>query len=126
MLKNNFKIALRSLLKNSASSFINIFGLSVGLVSCLLIGLYVQHEASYDEFQPNGRRIARVIMEYAFNGSPESKRGNFTSTKVAPVFARTFPEIESSIRMADRDIIVRYNDKLFTEQNFLFADSSFF
>ncbi len=126
MLKNNLVIALRSLWKNSASSFINVFGLSVGLVSCLLIALYIQHEASYDTFQPNGKRIARVIMEYAFNGSPETKRGNFTSTKVAPVFARTFPEVESSIRMTDSEMIVRYNDKLFTERGFVFSDSTFF
>jgi putative ABC transport system permease protein len=126
MFKNNFKIALRSLWKNKASSFINVFGLTSGLTACLLIALYVQHESSYDAFQPNGDRIARVIMEYSFDGSPESKRGNFTSTKVAPVFARTFPEVESSIRMTDNDIIVKYNDTQITEPNFMFADSTFF
>ena len=66
MFKNNFKIALRSLWKNKASSFINVFGLTSGLTACLLIALYVQHEASYDAFQANGNRIARVIMEYSF------------------------------------------------------------
>jgi putative ABC transport system permease protein len=126
MFKNNFKIALRSLWKNKASSFINVFGLTSGLTACLLIALYVQHESSYDAFQPNGDRIARVIMEYSFDGSPESKRGNFTSTKVAPVFARTFPEVEASIRMTDNDMVVKYDDTQITEPNFLFADSTFF
>ncbi len=126
MFQSHFKISVRSLWKNKASSFINVFGLSVGLASCLLIALYIQHEASYDTFQVNGKRIARVIMEYSFNGSKETNRGNFTSTKVAPVFARTFPEVESSIRMTDGDEIVRSGENLFTERNFLFADSSFF
>jgi putative ABC transport system permease protein len=126
MLRNNFKIAIRNLWKNKASSFINLFGLTTGLSSCLLIGLYIQHELSYDSFQSNGERIARVIMEYSFEGTPEPKRGNFTSTKVAPVFTRTFPEVESAVRMTDRDMIVRHKDNLVTEPNFMFADSTFF
>ena len=96
MIRNNLKVTIRSLWKNKVASSINIFGLTVGLTSCLLISLYVKHEASYDSFQNNGKRIARVIMEYGFDGSPETKRGNFTSTKVAPEFSRIFPEVEGT------------------------------
>jgi putative ABC transport system permease protein len=126
MIKGYFTIGWRNLWKNKAFTFINVFGLSVGLISCLLITLYVQHEASFDEFQPNGNRIARVIMEYSFNGSNESNRVPVTSTKVAPVFARIFPEVESSIRMTDDDVIVKNNENPFTERHFLYADSTFF
>jgi len=126
MWRSYFKIGWRNLLKNRTTSLINIFGLSVGLISCLLIALYVQHEASFDTFQPNASRIVRVIMEYGFNGSPDTQRGNFTSTKVAPVFARTFPEVEYSIRMNEADMIVQHNGNSFKEAHFLFADSSFF
>ena len=126
MFRNNFKIAIRSLWKNKALSSINIFGLTVGLSSSLLIALYIHHEISFDKFQLKGDRIVRVIMEYGLDGGPEKKRGNYTSTKVAPVFSRTFPEVESAVRMTDRDIIVRYEDKLITEANFMYADSSFF
>ena len=125
MFFNNLKIAIRSLWKNKTSSTINILGLTVGLSSCLLIALYVQNEASYDKFQPNAERIARVIMEYRMSG-PELRKGNFTSTKVAPVFSRTFPEVEAAIRMTDKDMIVKSGDNLFTEPNFLYADSTFF
>jgi putative ABC transport system permease protein len=121
------KIAVRSLWKNKASSFINVFGLTVGMTCCLLIGLYIQHELSFDKFQVNGDRIARVIMEYHFDGSREKPaKGKYTSTKVAPVFSRTFPEVESAVRMTDYDMIVRHNDKMLVESNFMFADSSFF
>ncbi|HEX6226964.1 MAG TPA: ABC transporter permease [Chryseolinea sp.] len=126
MFRSNVKVAVRSLWKNKVLSSINIFGLSVGLSSCLLIGLYIQHEFSYDKFQLNGDRIVRVIMEYAFDGSPEKKKGNFTSTKVAPVLARTFPEVEKSVRMTNRERVVRNGDKMISEPNFMFADSSFF
>jgi putative ABC transport system permease protein len=108
MFRNNFKIAVRSLWKNKALSFINIVGLTVGLSSALLIGLFINHEISFDKFQSKADRIVRVIMEYGFEGSPEKKRGNYTSTKVAPVFSRTFPEVEAAVRMTDRDMVIRY------------------
>ncbi len=126
MIRNNLKVTVRSLWKNKVASAINIFGLTVGLTSCLLIALYIQHESSFDSFQKNGKRIARVIMEYAFDGSPETKRGNHTSTKVAPEFSRTFPEVEYGIRMDDHDMIIKHKDNLVTEPYFLFADSTFF
>ena len=126
MFQNHSKIALRSLWKSKISSIINISGLTIGLSSCLLIALLIQHEMSFDTFQPNGNRITRVIMEYGFNGSSDTRRGSTTSTKVAPVFARTFPEVERSIRMADRDIIVKLNNDPVTEPYFMFADSTFF
>ena len=126
MVRNNLKLTVRSLWKNKVASAINIFGLTVGLTSCLLISLYIQHEASFDSFQKNGKRIARVIMEYAFDGSPETKRGNYTSTKVAPEFSRVFPEVEYGIRMDNDDMIIKHRDNLVTEPHFLFADSTFF
>lgn len=126
MFKNYLTVTFRNLLKHKAFSVINILGLTVGFTSCLLIGLYVQHEASFDKFQENRSRIARVIMEYGTEGSPEIRRGNYTSTKVAPVFERTFPEVESAVRMVERDVIVRNDNDLFSEPNFMFADSTFF
>ena len=41
MLKNYFKIALRNFKKYKTYAFINIFGLAVGLASCILIVLFV-------------------------------------------------------------------------------------
>ena len=125
MIKNYFKIAFRNLLKNKTSSAINIFGLTIGLTSCLLIALYIQQELSYDKFQEKGNRIARVIMEYSFDGKVFNK-GNFTSVRVAPVFTKTFPEIESAIRMTQAERVVSFEDKLFTEKRFVYADSNFF
>ncbi len=47
MIRNYFKIAIRSLLRNSTYSIINLAGLSVGLASSILIGLWVADEVSY-------------------------------------------------------------------------------
>jgi len=126
MLKNYFTTAFRNLWKNKAASFINIFGLTIGLTCCLLIGLYIRHELSYDDFQQKGDRIARVIMEYKFDGGNDLVKGNFTSVRVAPVFKRTFPEVTDAVRMTQGQVIVQYKDKLIDEKAFMFADPSFF
>ena len=55
MLKNYFKIAIRNLWKNKGFSFINIFGLAVGIAVCLLIILFVIDELSYDKFNKNSK-----------------------------------------------------------------------
>jgi len=126
MLKNYFKIAFRNLWKNKTASFINISGLTIGLCSCLLIGLYIQHELSYDGFQEKGERIARVIMEFKTDGAADAIKGNFTSVRVAPVFKRTFPEVKDAVRMMKYQEVVQYKDKLIDEKAFMYADPSFF
>jgi putative ABC transport system permease protein len=126
MIKNYFKIAWRNLWKNKTSSIINIVGLTVGLTCCLLIALYIQHELSYDNFELKRKRIARVIMEYQFAGSSASTIGNFTSVRVAPVLKQNFPEVQSAVKMASYERVVRYEDKLFNEKKFVYADSTFF
>ena len=126
MFKNYLKTAFRNLWKNKTSSIINVLGLTIGLGGCLLIALYIQHELSYDGFEANGNRISRMIMEYKFDGGGELQKGNYTSTKVAPVFKRTFPEVVSSVRMVRYERVVAYGAKLLKEPRFMYADSSFF
>src|SRR5579864_1857037 len=126
MLKNYILVAFRNLIKNKSSSVINIMGLAIGLCGCMLIGIFIQNELSYDQFEKKGDRIARVIMDYSFAGSKESKQGNFTSMKVAPTLRRKFPEVENAVRMYQVQRIISYKDKLLDEKKFMFADSTFF
>jgi len=126
MIKNFFKTAWRNFWKHKTFSAINLFGLTVGLTCCLLIGLYIQHELSYDNFELKRHRIARVIMEYQFAGSNASTKGNFTSVRVAPVLKQNFPEVESAVKMAMYERVVRYGNNLINEKKFMYADSTFF
>ena len=66
MIKNYFKIALRNLGKNKASSFINIGGLAVGMAVAMLIGLWIYDEFSYDKYHKNYDRIARVMQHQTY------------------------------------------------------------
>lgn len=120
MLRTYFKIAWR----NRLYSFINIFGLTTGLTCCLLIGVYISDELSYDKFNVNADRIVRATMEYSTGGGVTDAAQ--TGTKVGPQFKRIFPEVEDYARLMKYHRVIGYGDKLFTEENFLYADSSFF
>lgn len=126
MFSHYIKIAYRNLVKNRVSALINIFGLTLGLTSCILIGLYIEHELSYDRFELKGARICRVIMEYSFDGGGTPIKGDFTSVRVAAVLPRNFPEIQAAVKMTKREMVVRSDDHLTTEKRFMFADSNFF
>jgi len=63
MIKNYFKVAWRKIKKNKLYTFVNITGLTIGIASCLLIGLYIAHEVSYDRFNKNADRIVRLTMD---------------------------------------------------------------
>jgi putative ABC transport system permease protein len=124
MLKNYVLIAWRSLKKNGFYTIINVFGLALGLLSCLLIGVYVLHELSYDRFHARADRIVRVTMEFSIAGTVNSTAT--TGTKVGPQFARSFPAVEDYARVFLSHNIVRANDKSFDEPRILYADPDFF
>ena len=60
MLKNYFKVALRSLLRNKGFSVINILGLAIGMASAAIILLWVQNEVSYDRFHEKDKRLFEI------------------------------------------------------------------
>ena len=61
MITNYLIVAWRNLWKNKTVSAINLFGLLVGILSCLLIWQYVRFELSYDDFHSDQQFIYRVI-----------------------------------------------------------------
>ncbi|HEV7334193.1 MAG TPA: ABC transporter permease [Flavisolibacter sp.] len=124
MLKNYFKIAVRHLQKNKLYAVVNILGLAVGIASCLLIGLYIWHEQSFDRFHHAADRIARVTWQYNF-GDADNKTAT-TGTRVGPEFQRRFPEVEAYARLLKYPRVVGYDNRLFEEKSFLYADSAFF
>jgi len=124
MFKNYIKTAFRNLAKNKLYSTINIIGLTAGLAACLLIGVYISHELSYDKFNINADRIVRVTMEYNNSGTVSTTAT--TGTKVGPQFKRTFPAVEEYARTFITHGIIKYGEKVFDEQRILCADQPFF
>lgn len=62
MLRNYLIIAFRNLLRNKLFSFLNIFGLALGLACSVLILLWVQNELTWDRFHPNIDQLYRVYI----------------------------------------------------------------
>lgn len=124
MLKSLFKTGWRSLQKNRLYTFINLFGLTIGITGSILIGLYITDELSFDKFNTNANRIVRVNMDYG-DGATQN-RVPVTGTKVGPQLKRSFSFVEEYARLYNTQRVVKYNDKLFTESRFLYADAPFF
>ena len=124
MLKSFIKIAWRNLRKNKLYTFVNILGLTIGIASCILIGLYVTHELGYDRFNQRADRIARITME--FTDGTTVDRSALSGTKVGPQFQRTFPAITAYTRTILYTPTISVEDRTFNESRFLFADSAFF
>jgi putative ABC transport system permease protein len=91
-----FKIATRYLLKNKLYSFINIFGLAIGVATFVLIVLYVNYEKSYDTF-PNSENVYRTFMDYR-EGDLFVPGDAMTYNLSGPTIKKMFPEVLDYVR----------------------------
>src|SRR5450631_4101423 len=98
MLKNYFTIAWRNLLKNKFFSFVNIFGLSAGLVCCMLIALYLHYETSYDSYQTHIKELYQVGTVFVAKGGKDQVVAR-TPAPMARVLKEEFPEVVESARL---------------------------
>ncbi|WP_420386892.1 ABC transporter permease [Roseivirga sp.] len=92
MIRHNLKLAIRRLVKNRAYSFINLFGLSVGFASVLIIFLYVKKERSFDHFHSRLDNIEHLLLVTQRDGFEE--KSTRTSGPVLEEFAPRYTEIE--------------------------------
>ncbi|MGD8777486.1 MAG: ABC transporter permease [Ignavibacteria bacterium] len=123
---NYAKVALRNIKRYKGYSFINIFGLTIGLTCTILILLWVQDELSYDRFHENTDRIFRIIDYEKFTDGSDLV---FSSNPpaLAPYLLENYPDIENTVRVVSLNRkTVKYNDNYFNEDGLLFVDPSFF
>src|SRR5829696_2436551 len=97
MLKNYLKVAWRNVMKNKTFSFINVFGLSIGLTCCLLIGIYLHNELSYDSYHNNVSRLYQLGTTFVKNGKDD--RTANTPAPMAKAMQMEFPEIVETARL---------------------------
>lgn len=128
MLKNYFNIAIRSLKRQKSYSLINVFGLSAGIMACIVIMLYVRDETSYEKFYPEAEKIFRVTSVFETSGNAEQIA--VTPARVNHVSKTSIPEVEEITYMFDwtigRELLVEINERIFLETEVYFADSSYF
>ncbi|MEP6846070.1 MAG: FtsX-like permease family protein [Panacibacter sp.] len=127
MFKNHFKIAWRNLVKYKFISFINLFGLTVGLTCCLLITTYILNELSYDRYNKNANNIYRVTRTFNNQDGVVSLTLSTVSPPFGYYFPNDFPEIQKMTRLLENGITpLSYKDKLINENNVFFADENLF
>lgn len=127
MLKNYLLISVRNLRKHFTYSLINIFGLGLGIATCLLLVTWITHELSYDRFNAKADRIFRASLSYSFGG--QVAKTSLSPNALLPAMI-SLPETETGVRVYNpsgwNPFIVKYDEKLFQEDHFYVADSTFF
>ena len=122
MFMNYVKIVLRTIKKQKIYSFINLAGLSLGLVCFILISMWARHEMSYDQFHVKKDRLFRIL-----NANDNGTFGRAVSYALGPELEQKYPEIEASCRVWPwHRSLVKYQDKKFDEYRFYLVDPTFF
>jgi putative ABC transport system permease protein len=125
MFQNYFTVALRHLSRGKFYSFINIFGLSVGIACAILIVLFIRDEATYDKFHSKSNSIFRIGVEVWT--APEKLEAGMgqSSLRIGPALKENLPEVHSYVRIRERYEDVQLNDRV-TSLPIMHTDSSFF
>lgn len=126
MLKNYIKITMRNILKYRGYSFINIFGLTVGIACSILILLWVQDEMNYDRFHKNSEHLHRAVMQHNFAGG-DVLTTFWSPPPLAAALKGEVPEIVDAARYLGSTQKFRIANKktYFTETRLSLADPSF-
>ncbi len=128
MLRNYFKIAWRSLVKNRLFTLLNGLGLAVGLAVALLLLLYAKDELAFDRFHRNADRIYRVGLTATFDGK-SMKWGNAPNV-VGPTMNAQIPDVQAQVRLLRHNFgqtaFVSTTNRQFAEKTLYWADSSLF
>ena len=126
MLRNYFKTAIRNLLRYKGFAFINISSLTIGIIGCLVIGLFVWDEWQFDKKIPGGENIYRIYEE-------RNNNGNITyGAPVPPAYAsflkQQYPEVDASMRilMSSDKFLMELGENKNYEDKGWFVESSFF
>jgi len=125
MLNLYLKIGRRNFVKNKLYSFINVFGLSVGLTVCMLITLFVRDELSYDKHFNDYQDIFRITGAYDTGGDVKTQSAQ-TTYLLKPLIKEEFKEIEKITRVDFLDNVVTVEEQYYQEDLMAHVDSVFF
>lgn len=124
MIKNYFKIALRTFSKNKVYTFINVAGLAVGMGICLFLVLLDHYALTFDQYHENSDRIFRV------NDRITQNDGNILDAAITPspwgqALKEEFSEIEEATRFYNSSVVAQYGEKIL-RQGATYVDESIF
>ena len=128
-LGNMIKIAWRSAMRQTQFTVLNLLGLTLGIATCLAIGLYVYDESTYDTFHANGDRIYRINQPMVWGDW--GQKMSTTGPGVTEAIRTDLPDFEEVTRILNIDeqlTRVALDDKVtnFKETKFYLAEENFF
>ena len=131
MIKNYFKVALRSIFRNKLTAFINIAGLALAMACSLLIVLFIRDEWSYDRYHSKSDRIYRVTRNFLSPDGSVNLHLGHVAPPFGPLLKNDFPDFEEVVRTLQNRVLVSYQEnseekKLFNENNAFFCEPELF
>lgn len=124
MLMNHLKIAYRNFIRHKLFSFINVFGLAIGLSICMIISLWMLRELSFDRFHEKAHRIFRIEREL-FRDNLYS-RWPIVGGAYKQALIDDYPEIENAVRFWRREFAIKDHKNYIHRQELFAVDNSIF
>lgn len=127
MIKNHIKIAWRSLKKQPFFTFLNTFGLAIGIAGGLLISLYIYDELSFDRMFDDYEHIYRVDSDIKFGGKGEEYA--VAPAPLASTLLKDYSQVQQVVRFRDvgsRLLKSKESTLNIRESQSCYADSTFF
>jgi putative ABC transport system permease protein len=124
MVKNFFIIAWRNLVKNKGTAILNMTGLAIGITTCMLIGIWLERELSYDNFHTNGNKIFRLTN--TFKSESESFSQAPSGAAYGAHLTKELPAVASTCRIFNDECKLKEGNNQFIEQGCAIVDSNFF
>ena len=125
MVRNYLTSIFRYVSRNKAFTFINILGLAIGMMACMLITQFVMHEFSYDNFHMHKDRIFRLQLD-RYNKGEITTQWAAGAMGIGPDVKENFPEVEDYVRLTGENALFSYRDVFFKEEGVYYATQSFF
>ncbi|MEP7253834.1 MAG: ABC transporter permease, partial [Ginsengibacter sp.] len=125
MWKHNLKLAFRNLWRHKTFSAINILGLTIGLASCIVIGLYAFNEITFDQFSPERGSIYRINKITNEKGKRAQLDG-ITPGPLASQLVKNIPEVAATCRLRPwfTEMLVSYDTVKLSLDDVVYADNS--
>lgn len=122
MFGNYFKVGIRNILKYKAFSFINVFGLSIGMAVCLLVILMLADQLAYDQFHPDKDRVYRILSERPYGSMPFAS----TPSELAATLRDEYTVVENAMNLITGVGGEAIYHQQVSEMRGFFADENFF
>jgi putative ABC transport system permease protein len=128
-MRNYMVVLLRTLQREKLYAAINIAGLSLGIACCLILGMFLRSELTYDQHFDQHDRIYRIVNEIATGGS--GQRFAITSGVLAPMLVADYPQIKAYVRFqsnagGSNGVALHHGNDTFYWKNSYFVDDNIF